>query len=419
MAKALTREDLLYILQSIFRLSEQENNAFQMLTDGLYVEDYHADFQTHLDDNISHVDVDLKAILDELHLTEGGILMYKDMPISLAVSKKEGNGISIELDGLYVPDVTQEAAEHIVNNDIHVTIDDKENWNKTLQCAKDFTKDEISKLVIYDIQIVSKLPEIPEIIESDATGADDITSEGTEVTQPIYPSCTTLYLVLEDTDTPEENLFAMYMYLQDQWVRLNISKKTLEKYALKTEVENAIKNSHAHENEEALGKLSTDENGNLLYNGTNIHDVDLSTEAGNAAKMIDGKLYVEDLKDELKSLETAAAFAKVNLYSEEINNSGVYELKDYIDNYNLILVEYYYRPNDENETPGCAKTAVIDTDILNYLYTKNMDYMLEYGYGILMSNSKIRMHGDKLWVDYYHNVCIYRITGIRRGDSNE
>ena len=62
---------------------------------------------------------------------------------------------------------------------------------------------------------------------------------------------------------------------------------------------------------------------------------------------------------------------------------------------------------------------MLDTDILNYLYTKNMDYMLEYGYGILMSNSKIRMHGDKLWVDYYHNVCIYRITGIRRGDSNE
>ena len=62
------------------------------------------------------------------------------------------------------------------------------------------------------------------------------------------------------------------------------------KYALKTEVEDAIKNSHAHENEEALSKLSTDENGNLLYNGTNIHDVDLSTEAGNAAKMIDGKL---------------------------------------------------------------------------------------------------------------------------------
>lgn len=418
MAKALTREDLLYILQSIFRLSEQENNAFQMLTDGLFVEDYHADLQAHMDDANVHVNETLKQILDDLSLTETGTLMYKDMPISLAISQKEGNSIAIELDGLYVPGVAQEAADHLVNNDVHVTADDKENWNNTLQQAKEFTKDEISKLVIHDIQIVEALPEIPVVIEDTGSG-DDIPSEEGEVAQPVFPSSTTLYLVVNDSDTPEENLFAMYMYLQDQWVRLNISNKTLRKYALKTEVEDAIKNSHAHENEEALSKLSTDENGNLLYNGTNIHDVDLSTEAGNAAKMIDGKLYVEDLKDELKSLETAAAFAKVNLYSEEINNSGVYELKDYIDNYNLILVEYYYRPNDENEAPGCAKTAVIDTDILNYLYTKNMDYMLEYGYGILMSNSKIRMHGDKLWVDYYHNVCIYRITGIRRGDSNE
>jgi hypothetical protein len=418
MAKALTREDLLYILQSIFRLSEQENNAFQMLTDGLFVEDYHADLQAHMDDANVHVNATLKQILDDLSLTETGTLMYKDMPISLAISQKEGNSIAIELDGLYVPGVAQEAADHLVNNDVHVTADDKENWNNTLQQAKEFTKDEISKLVIHDIQIVEVLPEIPVVIEDTGSG-DDIPSEEGEVAQPVFPSSTTLYLVVNDPDTPEENLFAMYMYLQDQWVRLNISKQTLGKYVLKTEVEDAIKNSHAHENEEALSKLSTDENGNLLYNGTNIHDVDLSTEAGNAAKMIDGKLYVEDLKDELKSLETAAAFAKVNLYSEEINNSGVYELKDYIDNYNLILVEYYYRPNDENEAPGCAKTAVIDTDILNYLYTKNMDYMLEYGYGILMSNSKIRMHGDKLWVDYYHNVCIYRITGIRRGDSNE
>lgn len=418
MAKALTREDLLYILQSIFRLSEQENNAFQMLTDGLFVEDYHADLQAHMDDANVHVNETLKQILDDLSLTETGTLMYKDMPISLAISQKEGNSIAIELDGLYVPGVAQEAADHLVNNDVHVTADDKENWNNTLQQAKEFTKDEISKLVIHDIQIVEALPEIPVVIEDTGSG-DDIPSEEGEVAQPVFPSSTTLYLVVNDSDTPEENLFAMYMYLQDQWVRLNISNKTLEKYALKTEVEDAIKNSHAHENEEALSKLSTDENGNLLYNGTNIHDVDLSTEAGNAAKMIDGKLYVEDLKDELKSLETAAAFAKVNLYNEEINNSGVYELKDYIDNYNLILVEYYYRPNDENEPPGCAKTAVIDTDILNYLYTKNMDYMLEYGYGILMSNSKIRMYGDKLWVDYYHNVCIYRITGIRRGDSNE
>ena len=42
--------------------------------------------------------------------------------------------------------------------------------------------------------------------------------------------------------------------------------------------------------------------------------------------------------------------------------------------------------------------------------------MLDYGYGYLTANSKIRMNENKLIVDYYHNVCIYKVTGIRRGD---
>lgn len=418
MAKALTREDLLYILQSIFKLSEQENNAFQMLTDGLYVEDYHADFQVHLDDNISHVDVALKEILDELHLTENGILMYKDMPISLAISQKEGNGISIELDGLYVPDVAQDAADHLKNNNIHVTADDKENWNKTLSEAKAFTIDEISKLVIYNIEIVTELPQPIEVpIETDEPLEDGEIPESTT----IYPSSTTLYLLLNDPDCPDECTYTMYMYLQDKWRKLNITKQTLNKFALKTEVEDSIKKSHSHDNEKVIKEFSETEDGDLLYKGEYIREMGISDKTDNAAQLIDGKLYVRDFDKEIKSMQTGiAGFEKYNLYSEEIKDSGVYELKDYIDNYSMILVEYYYRPDDENENPGCAKTAVIDTDVLNHLYTKGMDYMLEYGYGILMSNSKIRMYGDKLWVDYYHNVCIYRITGIgRRGEDSD
>ena len=46
MAKALTKEDLIYILNSIFRLSSEPNNSFKMLDDGLFVEDYHQDLKT-------------------------------------------------------------------------------------------------------------------------------------------------------------------------------------------------------------------------------------------------------------------------------------------------------------------------------------------------------------------------------------
>lgn len=390
MAKALTREDLLYILQSAFRISGKENNAFKMIEDGLYVEDY----MVHANNKNFHIDETLKQILDNFSVSENGFLLYNDSPISMAISSKERNGIKLELDGIYMPDAT-DAINHVSNLDVHVTNEDKDNWNDMLHQAQDFVLEEISKLVLYNVEIVESLPEVSDLEQ---------------------PSSSTLYLLADGSD---ENLYTINIFIKDKWFKIGITNQILRKYVLKTDIEDVIDNSHKHENKEALEKLSTDNEGNLLYNDRNIYDVNIHDNESNAAKMIDGKLYVEDLKNELKSLQISAAFSKVNLYDKEINDSGVYQLKDDINNYNLILVEYYYKPNNENEQPGCAKTAVIDTDVLNHLYNKNMDYMLEYGYGILMSNSKIRMNGDKLWVDYYHNVCIYKITGIRKGGNNE
>jgi hypothetical protein len=211
------------------------------------------------------------------------------------------------------------------------------------------------------------------------------------------------------------------MYLQDAWRKLGITKQTLKNLALKTDVEEAITNAHSHTNHAVIQEFTESEAGELLYKGEHIREMGIADAPDNAAQLIEGKLYVRDFDKEIKSMQAGVAgLEKYNLYSDEITDSGVYELKDDIDNYNLILVEYYYRPDDESKEPGCAKTAVLDTDTLNYLYAKGMDYMLEYGYGILMSNSKIRMHGNKLWVDYYHNVCIYRITGLgRRGESSD
>ena len=54
--KALTKEDLMYILQSIFHLSDEPNNAFKMLNDGLYVQDYHNDLQNSNDNLQNHID---------------------------------------------------------------------------------------------------------------------------------------------------------------------------------------------------------------------------------------------------------------------------------------------------------------------------------------------------------------------------
>ena len=83
-----------------------------------------------------------------------------------------------------------------------------------------------------------------------------------------------------------------------------------------------------------------------------------------------------------------------------------------------MLIEFYYYPNDPEEKPGDAKSVMVDTDTMEELYAKGIDYMIELGHGVSVANSKIRIHDDRLEVNYYHNICIYKITGIKRGDTN-
>lgn len=392
MQKALTKEDLMYILDAIFKISSQQNNGVKILEDGLYAEDYHNDFNTHQNDSNLHINQNIKTVLDGFTVDENGNLLYNNFPVNISISSKEGNAIQIINDGIFVTDVS----DHVSNDDIHTTKEDKEAWSKSLQDSKDYTNNEIDKLVIYDTQIVTSLPET-DILD------------------------TRIYMLENDPNCPSECLYTLHMNIKDQWFKLGITNETLNTFALKVDVENTylkIDDSHEHSNKETIDRFSVDENDNLLFDEKDIRHTNVSENQNNAIQVIDGKIFVEDKSNEIKSLQISAAFSKVNLYNEEITDSGMYQLKDVIDNYNLLLIEYYYRPNDPNEAPGCAKTAVIDTDVINELYIKNLDYMLEYGYGVLTSNSKIKMNHDKIWVNYYHNVCIYKITGIRKGDEN-
>ena len=159
MAKALTKEDLLYILQGIFRLSQQPDNAFNMLDDGLYVQDYHDDLSNHTDDGVIHITQEIRDILDLFSIDTNNNLLYDGKPVNIAISSESNNAIKIKSDGIYVEDISTETKEHIKDTDIHVTKTDKETWNNILQEAKNFTTDRIDKIVIYNITEVDKLPE--------------------------------------------------------------------------------------------------------------------------------------------------------------------------------------------------------------------------------------------------------------------
>lgn len=394
MAKALTKEDLLYILQGIFRLSQQPDNAFNMLDDGLYVQDYHDDLSNHTDDGVIHITQEIRDILDLFSIDTNNNLLYDGKPVNIAISSESNNAIKIKSDGIYVEDISTETKEHIQDTDIHVTKTDKETWNNILQEAKNFTTDRIDKIVIYNITEVDKLPE-----------GNDISS-------------TTLYLLKDDPEHPDECEDIMYMYLRDKWITLSITNKTLKLLATKKELEDYVKKEdletklHNHNNKDLLDKFSNTDNGDVLYDGKSLHEFELSEAPNNAAKLKDGKLFIEDFSDVIRSLQVASAISKTRLYTGDITESGKYSLADDIDNYSMIMIDYYYKPEDPNEEPGCAKTAIVDTDTLNELYSKGIDYMLELGYGISTSNVKIHFNQDTLWVNYYNNVCIYKITGI-------
>ena len=389
MSKALTKEDLVYILQGIFRLSTQPDNAFQMLDDGLYVKDYQDDFNNHTSDTGLHITQDIRDILDLFSIDANDNLLYDGKPVNISISGEANNAIKIKSDGIYVEDISTETKNHIQDADIHVTKTDKETWNKTLQDAKDFTMDEIDKLVIYDIKEVDVLP------------TENISS-------------TTLYLLTSDPEHSDECEDVMYMYLRDKWITLSITNRTLKLLATKKELEDYAKKDdlHKHDNKNLLDKFSNADNGDLLYDGKSLHEFELSEVPNNAAKLKDGKLFVEDFSEVIRSLQIASAISKTRLYTGDITESGRYDLADDIDNYSMIMIDYYYKPENLDEEPGNAKTAIIDSDTLNELYDRGIDYMLELGYGISTSNVKIHFHENQLWVNYYNNVCIYKITGI-------
>jgi hypothetical protein len=66
--------------------------------------------------------------------------------------------------------------------------------------------------------------------------------------------------------------------------------------------------------------------------------VETYDENGDVIVDKDGKLFAQDFSKEIRSLQLASSFNKVNLFSGECNKSGIYELQESIDNFNLILI---------------------------------------------------------------------------------
>ena len=389
MAKQLTKEDLIYILQTIFQISHEENNGFMRKPDGLYAEDYHRDLQAHIDDSNKHVTASIIRILNRLSVDENDELLFDNKPVvNRSISQDANNAIEKRADGYYVEKV--DYASHFNNTVIHVTQEDKDAWNRIYDDAKEYT----DRLEIHEFYFVTSLP-----------------------TANISP--TAIYFYANDPQRLNECYFTMYLWYDNDWRVLGITKKTFEDYVSKTELIEILKR-YEHINQEVLDKLGEDDFGNLVYNGQDIVSTLLiAPDYDNALTLKDGKLYVRDYTTEINSLTKSVYLVKTPLYFTEIDDCGVYSLNDSIDNYTMLLIEYYYRPDEgtPHAQDACMKTAIVDIDTINECYNRGMNYLLEHRHGNLVASTLILMHDNKLIVNYYHNVCIYKITGIREGGT--
>ena len=383
----LTKDDLISILEALFKFSQEPNNAILRKEDGLYVLDFHKDFEEHINNTDIHPTKEQKDILANFSL-ENDVLNYKGKPIVISVSGEEGNAIIVKPDGLYIKDYNKSIDEHIKDTTVHITKDERDEWNGILDKAKKYA----DQLPFYTYQKVDNLPNDEQVIKDN-----------------------TIYLLKQTYPESNEVYYVRYIYREHKWIPLDITTESIKLLAHKSD----LLKLHTHDNKDILDKFTEDEHtGNLLYNGSSIYNNTISQDKNNAIGLgTDGKLYVKNLEQLVDSIAKAqSGLSKKIILDQECDKAKEYTLDDDINNYNYLMIHYYTMPDTDTETekrqPYDAKTEILDVDNLNDLYERGIDYILEHDYGFSTYNTKIRFHDNIMQILYYNHICIYQIIGV-------
>lgn len=383
----LTKDDLISILEALFKFSQEPNNAILRKEDGLYVLDFHKDFEEHINNTDIHPTKEQKDILANFSL-ENDVLNYKGKPIVISVSGEEGNAIIVKPDGLYIKDYNKAIDEHIKDTTVHITKDERDEWNGILDKAKKYA----DQLPFYTYQKVDNLPNDEQVIKDN-----------------------TIYLLKQTYPESNEVYYVRYIYREHKWIPLDITTESIKLLAHKSD----LLKLHTHDNKDILDKFTEDEQtGNLLYNGSSIYNNTISQDKNNAIGLgTDGKLYVKNLEQLIDSIAKAqSGLSKKIILDQECDKAKEYTLDDDINNYNYLMIHYYTMPDTDTETekrqPYDAKTEILDVDNLNDLYKRGIDYILEHDYGFSTYNTKIRFHDNIMQILYYNHICIYQIIGV-------
>ena len=192
---------------------------------------------------------------------------------------------------------------HVKDAVIHVTQDDKDLWNSTLQNAKDYAKKLFDSVTSFSIQIVDTLP-IEDIKEM------------------------TIYFMRNGRNN-ETDYYEEYMYINNKWEIIGSTFVNLTPYLLKsdfeayqqeiadkflkyktsdelnTELKKYAKTTdlHTHSNKTVLDLLSTKDNKLYFNNIPILTETKISEKPDNAIVKENDGLYVKDESAEVNSLK--------------------------------------------------------------------------------------------------------------------
>lgn len=262
-------------------------------------------------DNIINTDIDeLKKLIEDINDTDLANI----------------NQLIIDLD--------TDLSNHTSDTVIHVTQDDKDLWNATLQNAKDYAKKLFDSVTSFSIQIVDTLPieNIKEMTiyfiknshnnESDYYDEYMYINNKWEIIGSTFVNLTP-YLLKSDFETYQQEIADKFLkyktsdeintILQDYLLSVDFNN-IIQKYFTSDEITNILKdyvkseNLHEHKNKDILDLLS-DIDGILSYNKIKLlTTIPISSESGNVIQMLQDGIYVS-LDEKVSDLQVNSAIS--------------------------------------------------------------------------------------------------------------
>lgn len=225
-------------------------------------------------------------------------------------------------------------SNHTNDTIIHVTQDDKDLWNATLQNAKDYAKKLFDSITSFSIQIVDILPteNIKEMTiyfiknshnnESDYYDEYMYINNKWEIIGSTFVNLTP-YLLKTDFETYQQEITDKFLkyktsdeintILQDYLLAIDFNN-IIQKYFTSDEITNILKNYaksenlHEHKNKDILDLLS-DIDGILSYNKIKLlTTIPISSESGNVIQMLQDGIYVS-LDEKVSDLQVNSAIS--------------------------------------------------------------------------------------------------------------